>query len=53
MKRSMNARLGVAAVAIFLTLCFESQATEKVVLDGSTGVMPLASAIARRSGAVA
>ena len=47
MKRSMNARLGVAAVAIFLTLCFESQATEKVVLDGSTGVMPLASAIAK------
>jgi phosphate transport system substrate-binding protein len=47
MRISCTRRWGVVAAAALFALGLESKATDKIVLDGSTGVMPLASAIAK------
>lgn len=40
-------RCSAAAAVAILSISFQSQAADKIVLDGSTGVMPLASALAK------
>jgi len=47
MKTSISTQLGAVVAIVLFALVSESKATEKVVVDGSTGVMPLASAIAK------
>ena len=47
MHNQWKARFGAMAVTAALAVTVYAQGTEKVVLDGSTGVMPLASALAK------
>jgi phosphate transport system substrate-binding protein len=47
MHNQWKARFGVLAASAALAINVCAQGTEKVVLDGSTGVMPLASALAK------
>lgn len=47
MPNQWKARFGAMAVSAALAVTVYAQGTEKVVLDGSTGVMPLASALAK------